>query len=202
MTGGVNMAGTPERWEWLKSAAAIFKTMGLDKARLVTPDEIKEMCPICDVSGLYGGLYDADEGYLDPYGTTQAYVAAARKRGAELVLRNRVLELHGLADGSWEVVTEQGTIRAEHVVNAGGLWAKQVGLMAGVDLPVTPMEHHYLVTESIPEIAAMDREIALTVDLEGFTYLRQEGKGVLLGVYELTRATGRSRVPPGTTAWS
>ena len=88
-------------------------------------------------------------------------------------------------DGSWEVVTEQGTIRAEHVVNAGGLWAKQVGLMAGVDLPVTPMEHHYLVTESIPEIAAMDREITLTVDLEGFTYLRQEGKGVLLGVYEL-----------------
>jgi dimethylglycine dehydrogenase len=185
MTGGVNMAGTPERWEWLKSAAAVFKTMGLDKARLVTPGEIKALCPICDVSGLYGGLYDADEGYLDPYGTTVAYTAAARKRGAELVLRNRVLELHPRPDGSWEVVTEQGTIRAEHVVNAGGLWAKQVGLMAGVDLPVTPMEHHYLVTETIPEIAALDREITLTVDLEGFTYLRQEGKGVLLGVYEL-----------------
>ena len=89
--------GHAERWEWLKSAAAIFKTMGLDHARLVTPDEIKELCPICDVSGLYGGLYDADEGYLDPYGTTHAYVAAARKRGADLVLRNRVLELHARA---------------------------------------------------------------------------------------------------------
>ena len=87
------------------------------------------------------------------------------------------------APGMWS--PSRAPIRAEHVVNAGGLWAKQVGLMAGVDLPVTPMEHHYLVTESIPEIAAMDREITLTVDLEGFTYLRQEGKGVLLGVYEL-----------------
>ena len=120
MTGGVNMAGTPERWEWLKAAAAIFKTMGIDNARLVTPDEIKELCPICDVSGLHGGLYDADEGYLDPYGTTHAYVAAARKRGAELILRNRVLELQAAPDGSGTVVTEQGTIRAEHVVNAGG----------------------------------------------------------------------------------
>ena len=109
MTGGVNMAGTPERWEWLKAAAAIFKTMGLDHARLVTPEEIKELCPICDVSGLYGGLYDADEGYLDPYGTTHAYVAAARKRGAEVILRNRVLELHAAPDGSWDVVTEQCT---------------------------------------------------------------------------------------------
>jgi dimethylglycine dehydrogenase len=82
-------------------------------------------------------------------------------------------------------VTEQGTIGAEHVNNAGGLWAKQVGLMAGVDLPVTPMQHHYLVTEDIPELVGFKRELVLTVDLEGFTYLRKEGKGVLLGVNEL-----------------
>ncbi|TIV93493.1 MAG: FAD-dependent oxidoreductase, partial [Mesorhizobium sp.] len=81
-------------------------------------------------------------------------------------------------------VTEKGAIVAEHVVNAGGLWAKQVGLMAGVDLPVTPMEHHYFVTEDIPEVAALDKELGLAVDLDGFSYLRQERKGVLLGVYE------------------
>ena len=90
MTGGVNMAGTPERWEWLQAAWAIFKTMGMDGARLVTPAEIEAMCPIADVSGLYGGLYDANEGHLDAYGATHAYAGAARKRGAEVILRNRV----------------------------------------------------------------------------------------------------------------
>jgi len=185
MTGGINMAGTPERWEWLQSAWAIFQTMGMEEARLMAPEEVKKVCPIADVSGIYGGLYDPNEGHLDAYGTTHAYTGAAKKRGAEVILRNRVLELQPRRDGGWDVVTEQGTITAEHVVNAAGLWAKRVGLMAGVDLPVTPMEHHYLVTESIPEVAALERELALTVDLEGFTYMRQEGKGVLLGIYEL-----------------
>lgn len=184
MTGGINLAGTPERWEWLKSAWAVFKTMGMDSARLVTPDEIRELCPIVDVTGIYGGLYDENEGHLDPYGATHAYAGAAKKRGAEIILRNRVIELRPRPDGSWTVVTEHGTLTADHVVNAGGLWAKQVGLMAGVDLPVTPMEHHYLLTENIPEVAALKKELPLTVDLEGFTYLRHEGKGVLLGLYE------------------
>jgi len=183
MTGGVNMAGTPERWEWLKAAWALFKTMGME-SELVGPEEVKKICPIADVSGVYGGLYDPNEGHLDNYGTTQAYARGARKRGAEIVLNNRVLELHPRSDGGWNVVTEQGTIQAEHVVNAGGLWAKQVGLMAGVDLPVTPMEHHYLITEEIPEVKALAKELPLTVDMEGFTYLRQEHQGVLLGIYE------------------
>ena len=106
----------------------------------------------------WAACYDSNEGHLDPYGTTHAYAGAAKKRGADIILRNRVLELKPRADGSWDVVTEQGTIVAEHVVNAGGLWAKQLGRMAGVDLPVTPMEHHYFITEDIPEIAALDRE--------------------------------------------
>ncbi|TPI58161.1 FAD-dependent oxidoreductase [Mesorhizobium sp. B3-1-3] len=184
MTGGVNMASDPQRWEWLKSAWAVFQSVGIETARLVTPEEIKEICPIVDVSDVLGGLYDSNEGHLDPYGTTHAYAGAARKRGADVILRNRVIELKQRADGGWEVVTEKGTIVTEHVVNAGGLWAKQVGLMAGVDLPVTPMEHHYFVTEDIPEVAALDKELGLAVDLDGFSYLRQERKGVLLGVYE------------------
>ncbi|WP_192249007.1 GcvT family protein [Mesorhizobium silamurunense] len=184
MTGGVNMASDPQRWEWLKSAWAVFQSVGIETARLMTPEEIKEICPIVDVSDVLGGLYDSNEGHLDPYGTTHAYAGAAKKRGADVILRNRVVELKQRADGGWDVVTEKGTIVAEHVVNAGGLWAKQVGLMAGVDLPVTPMEHHYFVTEDIPEIAALDKELGLAVDLDGFSYLRQERKGVLLGVYE------------------
>jgi dimethylglycine dehydrogenase len=185
MTGGVNFAGTPSRWEWLKSAWAIFQTMGVETARLVTADEIKELCPIVDISGIHGGLYDSMEGHLDPSGATHAFVRAAQKRGAEIILRNRVVELSPRFDGTWTVVTQGGTIIADHVVNAAGLWAKQVGRMAGIELPVTPMAHHYLITDQIAELAALDREIALCVDLEGFTYLRQEQKGVLLGVYEL-----------------
>jgi dimethylglycine dehydrogenase len=184
MTGGVNIASDPQRWEWLKSAWAVFQSVGIETARLVGPEEIKAICPIVDVTGVLGGLHDSNEGHLDPYGTTHAYAGAARKRGADVILRNRVVELKPRPDGQWDVVTEQGTIIAEHVVNAGGLWAKQLGRMAGVDLPVTPMEHHYFVTEDIPEIAALDREIGIAVDLDGFSYLRQERKGVLLGVYE------------------
>ena len=188
-TGGVNIASTPQRWEWLQSAWATFQTVGIESARLIGLDEIRELVPIADLTGVCGGLYDENEGHLDAAGTTHAYVAAARNRGAEVVLHNRVLALSPRPGGGWSVLTEQGTVTCEQVVNAAGLWARQVGRMAGVDLPVTPMEHHYLVTEEVPEVAALmaagSRELPMTVDLEGFTYLRQEGTGVLLGVYEL-----------------
>ena len=184
LTGGINLAGTPERWEWLQSQWATFQTIGNETVRLIDPEEIEALFPLVDVSGLHGGMYDTYEGHLDPAGTTQAYAAAAKMRGAEIVLHNRVLELHQRPDG-WSLVTEHGTITAEHVVNAGGLWARNVGRLAGVDLPVTPMEHHYLVTEAIPEVAAHDGELPMMMDLEGFTYLRQEAQGLLLGVYEL-----------------
>ena len=183
MTGGISLAASDERWEMLKAERAMYETMEME-TRLVTPGEIRELCPIIDITGLRGGLYDRHEGYMDPHGTTHAYAGAARRRGAEIVLRNRVLELHPTADGGWRVVTEQGTVSAEHVVNAAGLWARRVGRMTGVDLPVVPMQHHYLVTEDIPLLAGLGREIASVTDLEGFTYLQPDRKGVLLGVYE------------------
>ncbi len=188
MLGGVNIAASPERWEWLQSAWAVFQSVGIDTARLIGPEEVRELVPVADVTGVYGGLFDSNEGHLDAAGVTTAYVTAARKRGAELVLHNRVVELHQRErsrGGGWTVVTEHGTITADHVVNAAGLWARRVGRMAGVDLPVSPMEHHYLVTEEIPEVAALTRELPMTVDLEGYTYMRQEAGGLLLGVYEL-----------------
>jgi dimethylglycine dehydrogenase len=183
-TGAITFAGTRERWAWLHAALALFRSIGLDETRLISPEEIKGLCPIVDIEDVHGGLWDPNDGYLDPYGTTHAFAAAARMRGADVILRNRVLKLYPRSDGHWQVVTEQGTVVAEHVVNAAGLWAKQVGLMAGVDLPVVPMEHHYLVTEPIPELVALNRQIPTLVDLEGFTYARQEGQGLLLGVYE------------------
>ncbi len=188
LPGGVSIAGSAERWEWLRSQWAIYQTVGIETVRLITPEEIEALCPVIDLSGVHGGMFDEIEGHLDASGTTYAYAAAAKQRGAQIVLHNRVLDLHqrsAARGGGWSVVTEQGTITCDHVVNAAGLWAKQVGRMAGVDLPVTPMEHHYLVTDSLPEVAALARELPMMMDLEGYTYARQEGNGLLLGVYEL-----------------
>jgi dimethylglycine dehydrogenase len=184
MTGGYSVASAPERWEWLQASYRVFQTMGIEDVWLVSPEEMKAACPIMNVDGVLGGLYAAREGYIDPAGTVHAYAKAAKLRGAEVVEHNRVVELNQKPDGTWQVVTEKGTVTADHVVNAAGLWAKQVGRMVGLELPVTPMEHHYLITEPIPELIEFKKEIPFIVDLEGFTYVRQEQKGMLLGIYE------------------
>lgn len=181
-TGGLNIAANKDRWELLKSSWARNRVLGL-RTELVGPKEIADLCPIIDASGVIGAIWDPIEGHLDPYGATHAYAKAARLRGAEIYRHTRVLELKPGSKG-WSVVTDKGTIVAEHVVNAGGLWARQVGLMAGVDLPVVAMEHHYLLTDDLAELKAAEREMPLTVDLDGEIYLRQERKGVLLGIYE------------------
>lgn len=182
MPGGYSLATTPERWQWLKAECAIYQTLGIG-ARLATAEEIVTACPIVDPTGLLGGLFDPHEGAVDPHGTTHAFALAARKRGAEVVLRNRVLALSE-SPGGWRIETERGVVTAEHVVNAAGLWARRVGAMVGLDLPLTPMQHHYLVTEDLPLLLARADEMPCVTDLEGYTYLQQERKGVLLGVYE------------------
>ncbi|HEX5018583.1 MAG TPA: FAD-dependent oxidoreductase, partial [Actinomycetes bacterium] len=184
LTGGLELAGTPERAEWLKAELAWHRYMGNDGAYLLPPEQAAEMVPIIDPAGLTGALFDPHEGNLDPHGATHAYAGAARKRGAEVIQHNRVLSMHRRPDGSWSLETEQGTIVAEHVVNAGGLWARQVGQMVGIDLPLIPMQHHYLVTEDVPEVMAIEGPMPAVTDLEGFTYLQRERNGVLLGVYE------------------
>ncbi len=184
MTGGLTMAGTPDRWEWLQSAYRTFQSIGIEDCRLVTVEEAVELNPIMSGDGLLGGMWADREGYIDTTGTVHAYAGAAKKRGAEVIEHNRVLELRQTLQG-WDVVTEKGTISCEHVVNAGGLWAKQVGRMAGIELPVSPLNHHYLISDTIPALEELDFEVPMTVDLEGFTYLRQDQKGVLLGIYEV-----------------
>ncbi len=184
MTGGLTLAGTPDRWEWLQSAYRTFQSIGIEDVRLVTPQEAGELCPIMSTDGILGAMWADREGYVDTTGTVHAYAGAARKYGGEVIEHNRVLELHQV-DGGWQVVTEKGTIHAENVVNAAGLWAKQVGRMAGIDLPVSPLNHHYLISDSIPELEQIDFEVPMTVDLEGFTYMRQDQKGILLGIYEV-----------------
>jgi dimethylglycine dehydrogenase len=187
MSGGIELAGTPERWRLLKSELAWHHMMGTD-ARLLTPEEAVELVPIVDPTGLEGALFDPHEGNLDPNGATYAYADAAKARGVDVVLHTRVLTITPPANAgaAWRLDTEQGPLEAEHVVNAGGLWARRVGRMVGVDHPLTPMLHHYLVTEDVPEVVAIGGDMPAVTDLEGFTYLQKEGGGVLLGVYERT----------------
>ncbi|MDA9207792.1 FAD-dependent oxidoreductase [Octadecabacter sp.] len=183
MTGGITVACDPNRWEWLQGAYRTFQTIGIDDCYLMTPEQIKEKCPIMDTKGVIGGLWADREGYVDTTGTVHAYARAAKKRGADIIEHNKVEDLNWKGD-HWEVVTEKGTIKAEHVVNAAGLWAKQCGRMVGLDLPVSPLSHHYFLTETIPELEQLDFEVPMTVDLEGFTYMRQDKKGILVGIYE------------------
>ena len=185
MTGGISVASAPARWEWLQSAYRIFQTIGIEDCYLMTPGEIKDKCPIMDTAGVIGGLWCDREGYVDTTGTVHAYAGAAKKRGATVIEHTKVEELRQRGDGSWDVITDKGSIHTEHVVNAGGLWAKQVGRMVGLDLPLSPLEHHYLLTDDIPEVAALDHELPMMVDLEGFTYMRQYQKGMLVGIYEI-----------------
>ena len=184
MTGGLTLAGTPERWEWLQSNYRIFQSIGISDCELLSPEEAQKRCPIMSVDGVLGAMWADREGYIDTTGTVQAYATAARKKGAEYYEEVKVDSLEQVTDG-WIVKTDKGNIKCEHVVNAAGLWAKQVGRMAGIELPVSPLKHHYLITDSIPEVASSDFEMPMTVDLEGFTYMRQDQNGVLVGIYEI-----------------
>lgn len=181
--GGVTLAADSDRMDMLVAERAKHKHMGLD-TRIVGPEEIAELAPVTNVDGIVGGLYDPLDGHLDPSGTTHAYAKAARLGGAEIALHTMVKELVPRPDGGWDVVTDRGTIRAEHVVNAAGLWAREVGRMAGVDLPLHPMEHQYIVTETVPMIRDLGREHPHVMDPAGESYLRQEGQGLCIGFYE------------------
>jgi len=181
--GGLTLATTPDRMDFLKQERAKHRYMGLE-TELVGPEEIAKLSPITNTEGVIGALYDPLDGHLDPSGTTHAYARAARLQGAEISLRNPVLELNPQSDGTWQVVTQEGTLTAEHVVNAGGLWARELGAMAGVFLPLHPMEHQYLVTEDIPEVYERGSELPHVMDPAGESYLRQEGRGLVIGIYE------------------
>ena len=183
--GGVTLADTPERLDMFKAERAKHRFMGLE-TEIIGPEEIARIAPVTNVEGILGGLYDPLDGHLDPSGTTHAYARAARMGGAEIVLHTKVLETNPRADGTWDVVTDKGTIHAEHVVNAAGLWAREVGHMAGVALPLHPMEHQYIVTDEIPEIYERETEHPHVMDPAGESYLRQEGRGLCIGFYEQT----------------
>ncbi len=187
MTSGMMLAATKERFDWMKSILAKGRYMGLE-AELLTPREAHDLMPLLDPDQFVGAVFDPVEGHLDPYGTTHAYAKSAKKNGAEIYLHTKVEDLVQREDGSWRVITNQGEIIAEHVVNAAGLWAREVGRMVGLELPVLAMEHMYLITEDMPEVIEFNqtrgKELMHCVDFDGEIYLRQERQGMLMGTYE------------------
>ena len=188
MTGGIMLAATKERFDWLKGIYAKGKYLGMDELEIITPQEAAELMPLIDANQFEGALYDPIEGHCDPYGVTHAYAKAARKNGAAIEIHTKVEDLTQNIDGTWLVHTDKGIIKAEHVVNAAGLWARELGRMVGLELPVLAMEHMYLLTEDMPEVAAFNqqsgKEMLHAVDFDGEIYLRQERGGMLMGTYE------------------
>jgi len=181
--GGLMLAATQGELDSLKLICSRARYLGME-TRMITLDEAREFNPLIDTRHFIGALWRADGGHCDPSGTTHAYVKAARALGASVERYTRVLSLAQRADGTWDVVTDKGTVHAEHVVNCAGLWAREIGRMVGIELPVLAMEHHYLLTEDIPELKGREREIVNTTDYAGEIYMRQERGGALIGTYE------------------
>ncbi|GAB4167936.1 MAG: FAD-dependent oxidoreductase [Thalassobaculales bacterium] len=195
-TGNLVVAANEEVFDNLKLMHSRAKYLGME-THLISPAEAKRLNPLIDDKCFIGALHREDGGHVDPNGVTQAYAIAARKAGAEVHRFTPVTALSQRRDGSWDLTTDKGMVHAEHVVNAAGLWAREVGRMAGIELPVLAMEHMYIVTEDIPEVVANPREFLPTTDYSGEIYMRQEGRGALLGTYERD-----CRVwSPKTTPW-
>ncbi len=209
--GGVMLADTPERMDWLRMAHARGRYLGME-TELISAAEAAELMPLLDPRHFVGAMHDAHEGHVDPSGVTHAYAKAARQSGAE-VRRNtwaRAIERNAKtsrAAPGWQVALydtatgdDLGVINCEHVVNCGGLWAREVGRMVGLELPVLAMEHTYIVTGPIDELRQHNErtggEIVHAIDFAGEIYTRQEGEGMLLGTYEQAATPWSPRQTP------
>jgi len=184
-TGGINICRTQDEIDSNAMMQSACRRLGIE-SHFISLDEAHEKVPLLDTSQMLGALWEEEGGHVDPASATQAFAAAARKLGAEVYRHTPVTASTQRADGSWDVITDKGTVHAEYIVNAAGLWGREVGAMAGIELPLVPVEHHYLVTDAMPEIESLDFELPQINDNETGAYARQEGMGLLLGAYERT----------------
>jgi len=181
--GGVYMASSKDRLDELKIQCARGRYLGFD-FEMLSVEEIKRLNPLVVTDGLFGGMYDRLDGHVDPAGVPHALAIGARKEGAKIYRQTSVTGLEKRDDGSWDVRTSKGDIRTEYVVNCAGLWAREIGALTGLELPLLPMEHQYIVTEDISELTDSRGELPLTRDYDNGFYMRQEMNGLLLGTYE------------------
>ena len=181
--GSLYMAQTENREHQLRIQAAKARYFGVEFHE-ISLDETRELHPLVDLEGIRCVMFEPDGGNVDPSGVTHAYAAGARQRGAEIHRFTPVTATIPRPDGTWDVETPRGNIRADWVINAAGLWAREVAALAGFELPLQPTEHQYFVTETIPEIEGLGRRLPSIADRDGEYYMRQEGNGLLIGAYE------------------
>ena len=195
--GSLYLAQTRDREHQLRLQAAKARLYGMNFHE-ISRGEAEALHPLVDFDGIRCIMYEPDGGNVDPSGVTHAYAAGARQRGAEIHRFTPVTATEQQPDGTWILRTPKGDIRTEWVINAAGLWGREVAALAGLSLPLMPTEHQYLITETIPDIAALDRRLPSVADRDGEYYLRQEGKGLLVGAYERDmRFWAEDGTPPG-----
>ncbi len=182
--GSLRLAYTEDEMDWLRHTTSVGRALDF-RMSLVGPDEIAAMHPFYNTEGVLGALHTPDDGHVDPTNVTMALAAGARAKGVRIVRRCRATNITQLPSGEWSVETEQGTITCEHVVNAGGTYARQMGDWSGLQLPMTSMTHHYLVTEPVPEFADLTEELPVIRDDRRVSgYIRMEQQRGLIGIYE------------------
>ncbi|MDQ0324478.1 dimethylglycine dehydrogenase [Rhodopseudomonas julia] len=183
----VRLARTRDRWDEYQYYAGVARTIGVNVVEM-TPEEIKERWPYVDTDGILGAIAHPDDGYIQPADLTQALARGARNLGAEINRYTTVLALEQQPDHSWLVTTDKGDIHAEHVVSATGNFVRKTGEMVGLEIPVIPVEHQYIVTEPIPAIQEFRRsggaELCVLRESDSSWYMREEAGGLLLGPYE------------------
>ena len=185
--GNIRLAMNQDRMDEYYQYAATAKTIGVD-VQFLTPDEILKLWPMCNIDGLVGGIINPDDGYIQPADLTQAMAKGARARGATIYRKTMVLNIEQTTSGAWLIQTDKGDITCEHVISATGNYARQTGEMVGLDLPVIPVEHQYIVTEQHPALVRRKKdglpEMGVLRESDGSWYLREENGGFILGPYE------------------
>ena len=182
-SGSVRFALTERDLDWFNYVKGIADNVGFHM-EIIGADKIRQLNPFISTDGVLAGAWTRDDGHADPAGLTNAMARGARNMGARIVRHNRVIDINPLPSGEWEVVTENGVIVAESVVNAAGCYARQVAQMVGADLPICNIQHHYLVSGPIQEFMDREEEIPVMRDPYASAYLRQEQKSGLIGIYE------------------
>ena len=186
LTGSVRLAHGRSRMDEFHHVKSMAKANGLDY-EILSPSDLKDRYPLIETHDLQGALWDPLDGDIDPSQLTQALAREARLLGATIRRHTRVTALAQKPNGEWLVTTDKGEITAEIVVNAAGYRAGEVMAMVGRHLPIAIMSHQYLVTEDVPELAALTAQngrLPLLRDPDTSYYLRQEREGFILGPYE------------------
>jgi len=187
VVSNIRLATTQDRMDEYHQYAAVAKTIGV-KVNFLTPEEVKEIWPLCNIDGLIGAIQHPEDGYIQPADLTQALAKGARDKGAEIYRNTNVTGIKQLENEMWVVETDKGNIECEHVISCTGNFARQTGKMVGLDIPVIPVEHQYIVTEPHPEIQKRKEqglpEMGVLRDSDSSWYMREEGGGLILGPYE------------------